>query len=54
MTTEHLLQKEIGPVKFRTWHVPQPPDDAWLGRARGAARSGVTTASIMALTRGEE
>ena len=54
MTTEHLLQKELGPARFRTWHVPQPSDDAWLGRRRGAARSGVTTASIMALTRGEE
>lgn len=54
MTTENLLQKELGPVKFRTWHVPQLPDDAWLGRARGAARPGVTTASVMALTRGEE
>ena len=30
MTTENLLQKELGPVKFRTWQVPQPPDDAWL------------------------
>lgn len=54
MTTENLLQKELGPVKFRTWQVPQPPDDAWLAHARGAARPGVTTASVMALTRGEE
>jgi hypothetical protein len=30
------------------------PADAWLERARGAARPGVTTAEIMGLTRGEE
>jgi hypothetical protein len=28
--------------------------EAWLERARGVARPGVTTAEIMALTRGEE
>jgi hypothetical protein len=28
--------------------------DAWLQRARGAARPGVSTQNIMALTRGEE
>ena len=33
MTTENLLQKELGPVKFRTWHVPQVSDDAWLAGA---------------------
>ncbi len=54
MTTENLLQKELGPVKFRTWNVPQLSDDAWLARARGAALAGVTTASVMGLTRGEE
>jgi hypothetical protein len=32
---------------------PQPVE-SWLQRARGAARSGETTAKIMALTRGEE
>jgi hypothetical protein len=30
------------------------PADAWLTRARGAARRGVTTAEVMALTRGDE
>ena len=30
------------------------PADAWLTRARGAARPGVTTAEVMALTRGDE
>jgi hypothetical protein len=28
--------------------------ETWLDRARGAARSGVTTAQVMAATRGEE
>ena len=28
--------------------------EAWLKRARGAARPDVTTADVMALTRGEE
>jgi hypothetical protein len=32
---------------------PQPVE-GWLHRARGAARPGETTASVMALTRGEE
>lgn len=31
-----------------------PATEAWLLQARGAARSGVTTAEAMALTRGEE
>jgi hypothetical protein len=30
------------------------PVERWLERARGAGRAGVTTAGIMALTRGEE
>jgi hypothetical protein len=30
------------------------PVEKWLERARGAARSGESTARIMALTRGEE
>lgn len=28
--------------------------ETWLTRARGATQSGVTTAEVMALTRGEE
>ena len=31
----------------------RPAADDWLKRARGAARPGVTTDSIMAMTRGE-
>ena len=31
-----------------------PPVESWLQRARGAARPGVTTANVMALTRREE
>ena len=38
--------------QLRAWR--QPPAEAWLARARGAARSGATTAAVMALTRGEE
>lgn len=30
------------------------PAEAWLKRARGAARPGVTTADVMVLTRGDE
>jgi len=31
-----------------------PPAESWLNRAIGAAKPGVTTADVMALTRGEE
>ncbi|HVR35802.1 MAG TPA: hypothetical protein VMS21_08120 [Methylomirabilota bacterium] len=31
-----------------------PPVESWLERARGAAAPDVTTASVMALTRGKE
>jgi len=31
-----------------------PPAEAWLDRARGAARPGVPTADVMALTRADE
>ena len=31
-----------------------PPVESWPQRARGAARPGVTTANVMALTRREE
>jgi hypothetical protein len=30
------------------------PAETWLKQARGAARPGVTTAEVMALTRGDE
>jgi hypothetical protein len=40
--------------QFRVRRAMQPPDDAWLERARGSARPGVTTEGVMALTRGEE
>lgn len=39
---------------FRRRRATLPPVDSWLQRARGAACAGETTASIMALTRGEE
>jgi hypothetical protein len=39
---------------FRVQRSMQPPDGAWLERARGAAQPGMTTDGVMALTRGEE
>ena len=40
--------------KFRAWRTTPPPVESWLKRAVGAAKPGVTTADVMALTRGEE
>ena len=40
--------------QFRARRAMQPPAEAWLERARGAARPGVTTEDLLALTRGEE
>ena len=40
--------------KFRAWRTAPLPVETWLKRAVGAARPGVTTADVMALTRGEE
>jgi len=40
--------------QFRARRVVRPRDEAWLERARGAACPGVTTESVMKLTRGEE
>lgn len=40
--------------RLRVRRAMQPPVESWLERARGAARSGVTTADVMAMTRGEE
>jgi hypothetical protein len=40
--------------KFRAWRTTPPPVENWLNRAVGAARPGITTADVMALTRGEE
>ena len=34
--------------------VAKPVADAWLDQARGAARPGLSTADVMALTRGDE
>lgn len=39
--------------KFRAWRAPPPPVEIWLSHAVGAAKPGVTTADVMALTRGE-
>ena len=40
--------------KFRLQRATTAPVERWLEDARGAARPAVTTASVMALTRGEE
>jgi hypothetical protein len=40
--------------KLRIWRATPPPVEAWLQRARGSARPGVTAASIMAISRGEQ
>ena len=39
---------------LRVRRATPPPVESWLQRARGAALPGVTTANVMALTRGEE
>ena len=38
---------------YRAQRSNRPPAEAWLERARGAARPGATTAEVMSLTRGE-
>ena len=40
--------------RHRVKRATPPPVESWLQRARGAARSGETTAKVMSLTRGEE
>ena len=40
--------------KLQAQRAVQAPTEAWLKRARGAARPGVTTDEVMALTRAEE
>jgi hypothetical protein len=39
---------------FRLQRRIEPSGEAWLEHARGAARPGVTTERVLALTRGEE
>ena len=39
---------------YRARRTAPLPAEAWLERARGAARPGATTAEVIALTRGEE
>lgn len=40
--------------EFRACRGTPPAVESWLDRAVGAAKPGVTTADVMALTRGEE
>ena len=56
---EHLPASQVDELAiwleaYRARRAGPLPADAWLERARGAARPGVTTAELMALTRGEE
>ena len=39
---------------FRHRRATPPPVENWLEHARGAARPGINTDEVMALTRGEE
>jgi hypothetical protein len=39
---------------LRTRRAAPTSAESWLGRSRGAALPGVTTANVMALTRGDE
>jgi hypothetical protein len=39
---------------YRARRAATLPAETWLQQARGAARPGVTTAEVMALTRGDE
>ncbi len=40
--------------QFQLQRATPPAVESWLERARGAARSGMTTDDVMALTRGEQ
>jgi hypothetical protein len=40
--------------QFRKRRAAPPQVESWLERSRGAAQSGMSTAEVMALTRGEE
>jgi hypothetical protein len=56
---EHLPAPQVDELAIwleahRARRAAPPPADDWLTRARGAARPGVTTAEVMALTRGDE
>ena len=56
---EHLPASQVDELAnwldaYRARQAARPPADSWLELARGAARLGVTTAELMALTRGEE
>ena len=40
--------------QFRLRRLTPPSAEQWLARARGAAKPGITTEQVMALTRGDE
>lgn len=56
---EHLSASQVDELAiwleaYRARRAAPLPADVWLEQARGAARPGVTTAELMALTRGDE
>ena len=56
---ERLPAKEVEALAVwletvRNRGVAKPAVEAWLNQARGAAQPGVSTADVMALTRGDE
>jgi len=56
---ERLPQPQVDELaawleKLRNWRATPAPVEAWLQQARGSARPGVTTTSVMASTRGEQ
>jgi cytochrome c553 len=58
-TIESLSDAQVAELaawleRLRSRRAAQTPCDTWLATARGAARPGVKTEDVLALTRGEE
>jgi hypothetical protein len=49
-----LAELSVWLEQLRRRRAAPPAAEAWLDRARGAARPGVTTEQVMAASRGEE
>lgn len=54
LTTTEVAELEAWMEQFRLRRAKQLVINTWLERARGAGQPGVTTESVMALTRGVE
>ncbi|MBS0267250.1 MAG: hypothetical protein JSS02_35325 [Planctomycetes bacterium] len=52
LSAQQVEELAIWLESHRARRATQLPAEAWLSRARGAARPGVTTADLMSLTRG--